>query len=74
MDSMGHKVNENAGASFCHGQGGNQVFEYSRKHQLAQSDLCLDGNENFGPIKIRNCDTRITSQLWDYNKEVIQEI
>jgi polypeptide N-acetylgalactosaminyltransferase len=71
MDSLGHKVNEIVGASYCHGQGGNQIFEYSKKHQLAQFDNCLNAADDFGPVKLQTCDSKQTSQLWDIENKVI---
>lgn len=66
LDTLGHKENENAGASFCHGQGGNQLFEYSKKHQLRSGELCLDTKGTPGAVKLTLCKPEIHSQQWDY--------
>lgn len=67
---MGRKVGEDAGASFCHGQGGNQVFEYSKQHQLAISNICLDTNGSPGSVKLTYCTPGVRSQQWDYDNHV----
>jgi hypothetical protein len=67
---MGHKPNADAGASFCHGSGGNQVFEYSKQHQIATSNICLDTNGVLGAVTLRYCLPGERSQQWDYDNKV----
>lgn len=42
LDTFGRKSNENIGFAACHGQGGNQVFAYTKRNQLMSDDSCLD--------------------------------
>jgi len=67
LDSMGRKANEDVGASFCHGQGGNQVLEYSKAHHLVSGSLCLDTKGAQGIVKMANCDKNSRSQKWEYD-------
>jgi polypeptide N-acetylgalactosaminyltransferase len=69
IDTMGRKSGEDAGASYCHGHGGNQVFEYSKQHQLAASNICLDSNGLLGSVGLRHCIPGSRSQQWDYDNE-----
>lgn len=70
LDTMGRKANEDAGATFCHGQGGNQIFEYSKANQLVTGLLCLDTNGSVGVVKMNNCNRASRSQQWDYDNMV----
>lgn len=67
IDTLGHKENEDAGASYCHGQGGNQLIEYSKAHEIRSGSLCLDTNGLPGVVKLRNCQPNHRSQQWDYD-------
>jgi len=67
IDTMGRKENEDAGASFCHGQGGNQLFEYSKAHHIAMGTLCLDTNGSNGVVKLKTCNKQARHQQWDYD-------
>jgi polypeptide N-acetylgalactosaminyltransferase len=67
---MGRKENEDAGASFCHGQGGNQLFEYSKVHHIAMGTLCLDTNGSNGVVKLKTCNKGARHQQWDYDNAV----
>lgn len=70
IDTMGRKDNEDAGASFCHGQGGNQLFEYSKAHHIAMGVLCLDTNGSNGVVKLKTCNKGARHQQWDYDNIV----
>ncbi len=70
IDTMGHKEDEDAGASFCHGQGGNQLFEYSKSHQIVMGTLCLDTKDAHGVVKLVKCKPDLRSQKWDYDNFV----
>jgi len=67
IDTMGHKEGEDAGATFCHGQGGNQLFEYSKLHHIAMGSVCLDTNGSHGAVKLNKCKADSRSQQWDYD-------
>ena len=71
IDTMGRKMNEDAGASMCHGQGGNQLFEFSKSHQIKVGTQCLDTKGNPGAVKIVDCNLNTRSQQWDYDNMVI---
>jgi len=68
IDTLGHKENEDAGASFCHGQGGNQLFEYSKNHEIRMGHLCLDTQGNPGSVKLKACSgNNNRAQQWDFD-------
>jgi hypothetical protein len=51
--------------------GGNQIFEYSKSHNLIAGLLCLDTNGSPGVVKMNNCNKNLKSQQWDYDNIVI---
>lgn len=53
-------------------KGGNQIFEYSKNHQLAAGNSCLDTNGVQGVVKLNNCSKRQRSQQWDYDNMVVK--
>jgi len=67
IDTMGKKEGETAGATYCHGQGGNQLFEYSKLHQLRMGTLCLDTRASPGTVMMKPCVDNTRSQQWDYD-------
>lgn len=67
LDSMGRKDGEDVGASYCHHQGGNQLFEYSKSHQIRMGELCLDTSGSAGSIKFHKCRKNNRDQQFDYN-------
>jgi len=70
VDTMGHKEGESAGASYCHGQGGNQLFEFSKKHELRMGVHCLATNGSPGTVKLELCKPNQKSMEWDYDNLV----
>ncbi len=70
IDTMGHKEGEVAGASFCHGQGGNQLFEFSKNHELRMGINCLVTNGSPGTVKLDLCKPNKKSMEWDYDNLV----
>jgi polypeptide N-acetylgalactosaminyltransferase len=70
LDTMGRKAGEDAGATFCHGQGGNQIFEFSKSNNLITGLLCLDTMGAPGVVKMSNCNKGAKSQQWDYDNMV----
>lgn len=71
MDTLNRKSGEEVGSSYCHGQGGNQVFEYSKNHNLVSGNLCLDSSGSHGPVKLSSCHHTSKNQQWDYDNLVI---
>lgn len=67
LDNMGRKSGEDAGATYCHSQGGNQIFEYSKSHNLISAGLCLDTNGAHGVVKMNTCNKNSKNQKWDYD-------
>lgn len=49
--------------------GGNQIFEYSKSHEIKAGGLCLDSNGADGVVKLSNCNSNSRSQKWDYDNE-----
>ena len=70
IDTMGHKENENAGASFCQEKSRNQLFEYSKKQHIVKGLLCLDTIGSSGVVKLIKCNHELDSQKWIYNEQV----
>jgi hypothetical protein len=51
--------------------GGNQLFEYSKKHQIASGEICLDTKATVGVVKLADCSgVAERSQQWDYDNQV----
>lgn len=69
LDTMGRKANEDVGASHCHGQGGNQVFEYSKDHKLKVGNICADASAAAGSVRFSHCVQGTRSQQWDYDNQ-----
>lgn len=67
---MGRKANEPIGSSYCHGLGGNQVFAYTKRHQIMSDDNCLDAAHPRGPVKLVRCHGMQGNQEWKYDEEV----
>lgn len=71
---MGRKANEKIGSSYCHGLGGNQVFAYTKRHQIMSDDNCLDAAHPRGPVNLVRCHGMGGNQEWIYDKEVRSNI
>ncbi|XP_031622952.1 polypeptide N-acetylgalactosaminyltransferase 5 isoform X2 [Contarinia nasturtii] len=69
LDTMGRKANEPIGSSYCHGLGGNQVFAYTKRHQIMSDDNCLDAAHPRGPVKLVRCHGMQGNQEWRYDEE-----
>lgn len=67
---MGHKSGERVGSSYCHGLGGNQVFAYTKRHQVMSDDNCLDAANSRGPVNLVRCHGMMGNQEWKYDSEV----
>lgn len=67
---MGRKANEKVGSSYCHGLGGNQVFAYTKRHQIMSDDNCLDAANPKGPVNLVRCHGMQGNQEWKYDNEV----
>lgn len=72
LDTMGRKSNEKIGSSYCHGLGGNQVFAYTKRHQIMADDNCLDASNPMGPVNMVRCHGMGGNQEWVYDEEVSQ--
>lgn len=70
LDTMGRKANERIGSSYCHGLGGNQVFAYTKRHQIMSDDNCLDAAHPRGPVNLVRCHGMGGNQEWKYDDEV----
>lgn len=71
---MGRKANEKIGSSYCHGLGGNQVFAYTKRHQIMSDDNCLDAAHPRGPVNLVRCHGMGGNQEWKYDEEVFISI
>lgn len=70
LDTMGHKSGERVGSSYCHSLGGNQVFAYTKRHQVMSDDNCLDAANSRGPVNLVRCHGMMGNQEWKYDAEV----
>ena len=76
LDSMSRGRNERVGATTCHQQGGNQIFQYTKSGEIRKTELCLNGPDLDEPILMVKCDTSQPSplpppsQIWDYDSNV----
>ena len=71
LDTLSRGTNKDVGASFCHLQGGNQVFQYTKTRLLKKGALCLDSRARQGSVKMPKCDPTLPrSQQWDYDNVV----
>ena len=50
--------------------GGNQIFEYSKTHNLIGGGVCLDTEGVSGVVKLKNCERTARNQQWDYDVKV----
>ncbi|XP_076461431.1 polypeptide N-acetylgalactosaminyltransferase 1-like isoform X1 [Babylonia areolata] len=69
VDTMGRKSGEKVGLVGCHGQGGNQIFSYTKKKALQTDDLCLDVAALGGPVKLFQCHGLGGNQKWEYHPQ-----
>lgn len=52
LDTYGRKSGEPVGVTSCHGQGGNQVFAFTKRRQIMSDDNCLDVGNARDNIKL----------------------
>lgn len=69
LDTMGRKSGEKIGSSYCHSLGGNQVFAYTKRHQIMSDDNCLDSANAEGPVNLVRCHGMKGNQEWVYDDE-----
>lgn len=76
LDTFGRKNGENIAMSRCHGQGGNQVFAYTKRDQIMSDDNCMDAAQPKSPIKLVRCHGMGGNQAWHYmntTKQIIHK-
>ncbi|CAG9112060.1 unnamed protein product [Plutella xylostella] len=69
LDTNGGKSGQPVGMGYCHGMGGNQVFAYTKRHQIMSDDNCLDAAHPRGPIKLIRCHGMRGNQDWTYDAQ-----
>lgn len=69
LDTMGRKSGGKVGASMCHNLGGNQVFAFTKAHQIMSDDNCLDVADKQGPVKLLRCHGMGGNQGWSYDED-----
>lgn len=72
LDTFGRKSGENIALAPCHGQGGNQVFAYTKREQIMSDDNCMDASSFKSPIKLIRCHGMGGNQAWVYNNQTQQ--
>jgi hypothetical protein len=51
--------------------GGNQIFEYSKTHNLVAGNICLDSVGSAGVVKMKTCNRNKKSQQWEFDHSVL---
>lgn len=69
LDTMGREVNGTIGSIRCNGLGFNQLFAYTKRHQILSDINCLDGEHPSGPVNMVRCNMG-RYQEWHYDFEV----
>ncbi|XP_070566257.1 polypeptide N-acetylgalactosaminyltransferase 1-like [Ptychodera flava] len=71
LDNMGRKENQKLGIYTCHGQGGNQIFAWTKKKEMKHDDLCLDASRQsgFSDVMQLKCHNQGGNQEWAFDKE-----
>ncbi|XP_002738977.1 polypeptide N-acetylgalactosaminyltransferase 1-like [Saccoglossus kowalevskii] len=72
LDNMGQKEKSKAALSRCHGQGGHQIYAWSKLNELKHDDLCLDASapSGFKDVEQSRCNSHGGTQEWRYNEEL----
>lgn len=70
LDTMGRSNGQQPALEYCHGQGGNQVFTYTKAAQIMSDENCLDLSSHDGPVKLVRCHGMGGNQAWEFTKEV----
>lgn len=55
LDTMARNDGAKAGYSFCHSQGGNQIWAYTNDHKIRHDDLCLHGKRLDNSVLMTKC-------------------
>lgn len=54
----------------CEDDATNQIFSYTKKKEIANYKLCMDGERSDGVVKTWQCHGSLGNQLWEYDEEV----
>jgi polypeptide N-acetylgalactosaminyltransferase len=73
FDTMGKKTGEGAGASPCHGIGGNQAWSFTKSGQIRSDEVCLGysrGLSTSSAVKLEKCSNNAHAHhLFTYDEE-----
>ena len=67
LDTLGTKSGQKLGTGICHGEGGNQLFLYTKDKQIINNEHCVDAIKIGKPVKLIRCHHMGGNQLWEYN-------
>lgn len=71
LDTFGRKSGEDIAITRCHGQGGNQVFAYTKAKQIMSDDNCMDfsvDKHGAKKLKLVRCHGLGGNQAWEYDR------
>jgi polypeptide N-acetylgalactosaminyltransferase len=73
FDTMGKKTGENAGASPCHGIGGNQAWSLTKEGQIRSDETCISAFRGFSTtttLRLEKCTvTPSDKHIFSYDEE-----
>ncbi|OQR75654.1 polypeptide N-acetylgalactosaminyltransferase 5-like [Tropilaelaps mercedesae] len=72
LDTYGKKSGDVLYMGKCHGQGGNQVFAYTKRQQIMADDSCMDAASPHGPVKLIRCHNMGGNQMWIFDADTRQ--
>ncbi|XP_054166149.1 polypeptide N-acetylgalactosaminyltransferase 13-like [Oppia nitens] len=68
LDTMKKKKSgEKVSMITCHGSAGNQLFMFTKRHEIVADENCLDATKVGKPVKLMRCHGMGGNQLWEYN-------
>ncbi|KAG4073580.1 hypothetical protein HA402_000804 [Bradysia odoriphaga] len=56
-------------STYCHSLGNQQLFAYTRRHQIMSNENCLDANHSVGRVNLVRCNGNMARQQWNYDTE-----
>ncbi|XP_070566323.1 polypeptide N-acetylgalactosaminyltransferase 1-like [Ptychodera flava] len=69
LDTMMKDANNKVGMFGCHGQGGNQIWAYTKNREIKHDEICLDLSSHRGPVMMLPCHGQNGNQQWFYDEK-----
>lgn len=70
LDTMGRFGDTPLGSFHCHGEGGTQLFVYSKRNEIMSDERCLDASHPNGTAMFLKCHGEGGNQMWNYDEKV----